>query len=278
MVTGAPFPLGSSVSYWLWAGNGQYGLHRSTDPAPGCIAVMGKDGNPADGSGPNGHTGIVVNVAGGTVTCIESRGHVGVCLKTRPRSFWNGFITVVGMNRPILAALYVWEAMFDAVTGTVERVPYYSGPGDNDHDGWPDRADIGDGNGIDCSGCVKLCMDYGYQHDRAQPVPAPTPPQWEDDEMRSVDYLGAWSTYLVGDNGRIYQVQSAFPGMAHDLNAAASVADDTTFDRAEPLTAFVDGFDVVVRGRIGDGPMIGQCGEVRYLGGQHRWVSAHYTG
>jgi hypothetical protein len=136
---------------------------------------MGRNGNPADGYGPNGHTGICVSTGPGTVTCIESRGGVGVCYKTRRREEWDGFCRVDGMTPHVVGGMHVWESMYDAFTGTVAHVGYYSGP-DVVNDGHPDRAWIGDGNGIDCSGAVKLCADYGYDHAAGQPAPQPPPP------------------------------------------------------------------------------------------------------
>jgi len=41
-----------------------------------------------------------------------------------------------------------------------DAVPYYALGGDNDRDGTPDRADIGDGNGVDCSGWVWLTLAH----------------------------------------------------------------------------------------------------------------------
>src|SRR6185312_2307592 len=104
-VSGAPFPLGSSVSYWLWGGAGQYGLQRIPGQDVGCIAVYAEDGNPADGGGPHGHTGLVVGFTPTTITCIESRGGVGVCLMTRSRSFWQGFVSIDGMTEAVLTGM-----------------------------------------------------------------------------------------------------------------------------------------------------------------------------
>lgn len=47
-----------------------------------------------------------------------------------------------------------------AFTVDNDLVSYYAGPGDNDHDGTPDRADFNDGNGVDCSGWVWAAMQH----------------------------------------------------------------------------------------------------------------------
>lgn len=47
-----------------------------------------------------------------------------------------------------------------AFTNMNTNVAYYSGGGDANRDGTPDRAQIGDGNGVDCSGWVWILVCY----------------------------------------------------------------------------------------------------------------------
>jgi hypothetical protein len=213
-MSGAAFPLSSSAGYAFMAKAKQGGLSIvavALSVLAGDIALMGPNGDAYAGNGPIGHCGIVVavyyRVGHWWVLCIESRGHHGVCLQERRLDWWSMFVRQAGWTEAHTRAARAWEALYDADTGTVARVTYYAGAGDNDHDGEPDRADIfGDGNGIDCSGAVKLCADYAYDHAGAPATPAFTREQLDAfiAYLKEIDVEhGYMAGAAVDDRGRV---------------------------------------------------------------------------
>lgn len=172
-----PFPLSSSVGYWIMGLDGRAGMSivDKNRVRPGDIAVYGRRGNPLDGNGPNGHCGVVLSIdyAAGRVVCMESRGSVGICFQPRAIDWWSGFVRVPNVSDEHVRLMREFVTKYDARTGTVLRVGYYAKASDVNRDGVQDRAAVGDGNGVDCSGLVFLVFAYAWFHAGA---PADSPP------------------------------------------------------------------------------------------------------
>lgn len=73
-----------------------------------------------------------------------------------------------------------------------DSLGYYDGGGDNDHDGTPDRADVDDGNGLDCSGDVWAAFKYAWA-----PDPPPFPLSSTSGYALMAQHWGWWSDGLA---------------------------------------------------------------------------------
>jgi hypothetical protein len=225
--------LGSSVDYWRRALRRENGLSvREGPPHPGDIAVYGPHRDPLLGGGDDGHTGVVYQVLGNMVICIESRGHVGVCFMARQLNWWSDYIAVEGMDEHILAAMGVWEHMYDHLTGTVHRVGYFSGQG---------REIIEDDWRIDCSGCVYLVVNYGFEHAVAIDIPKPPPiiHYTNEDEEDGVFWYAPDGTF------HYLHVDPATGHLLHDWvlgheDLSARYGSNTKLDPAVPLKVGVN--------------------------------------
>lgn len=111
------------------------------------------------------------------------------------------------MTSPRLARIYEFYRRYDGLG-------YYAVGGDNDHDGTPDRADVDDGNGVDCSGCQWAAFRYAWA-----PEPAPFP-------------LGSTSTYaaMARDRGWFVPLSAVRPGdiLLHSENGDIYHSDGPT--------------------------------------------------
>lgn len=75
---------------------------------------------------------------------------------------------------------------------------YWNQGGDNDHDGTPDRADVTDGNGVDCSGDVWAAYKYAWA-----PAPPPFPLSSTSGYAIMAEHFGWWCDHTLVSPGDI---------------------------------------------------------------------------
>lgn len=179
---------------------------------PGAIVVYDKYGDAFASVGDRGHTAVYLGpdpAKPGYVITMESRGGVGVCFASRPRTFWILWIEVADTTAARVAAMVAWQNIHIGLG-------YWSGGGDNDHDGNPDRADVDDGNGIDCSGDVFLLFAAAWAAaEPSTPAPLPPPPPSEDTTMSGFTYFPAmhrFEKYWIAPNGHLMHTWGDPPG------------------------------------------------------------------
>jgi len=195
----SPVPLGSTVTYAQWAREGKYGLHviPVSQADSGDWLGWSADGNMDDSGGQGGH-GMIVDhrLPNGDFATMESWGSHGPGFNTRRADFPTMAARLDGVTPAHVERMRELTRLCVA-----QGITYYAGSGDNDHDGLPDRADLNDGNGVDCTGFNWDCWDYAFSG----------PPIEEDDMFSDQDRAMLAKVYAqLGDGAQ--------PGILHDIN------------------------------------------------------------